>query len=153
MKPPPSVDEMQLLPEVDAFIEHYGTKGMKWGVRKRPSTKRGVRGAKNERGERFPKTGDAKKVAELRRREPYQLSNKQIQTVNTRLNLEQNYNKLNPNAIKRGAVAAGAILAAVKTGQKVYKIYKSPQGQAAIKNARRALQANPRLGQQELFFK
>jgi hypothetical protein len=132
MKPPPEVEE---------FIEHHGVKGMKWGVRKEVGV-RGIPGvgAKSKTtGKRLPQTRDSKRAAELKRREPFQLTDKQLKEVNNRLNLEQNYNRMNHHAVKRGAVAAAAIIATAKTGEKAYKFYKSPQGQAAIKIAKKAL--------------
>lgn len=118
---------------------------MRWGVRKaRLSEKRpdirGIRGPKNEKGERLPKTSDSKKVGALKRREPHQLTNKQLEAVNKRLNLEKNYNKLNPNAIKRGAVAAAGLLALLKSAEKVHKWSKTPEGQKAIAMGKKALQ-------------
>lgn len=127
MKPPHEVEGPLLSPEVEAFIEHYGVRGMRWGVRKSRSARA-----------KYPQSSESKKVQKLRERKAGQLSNKQLQTVNTRLNLEQNYSKLNPNAIKRGTVAAAAILSTVQLGVTAYNLATSPAGKAAIAAGRKA---------------
>lgn len=103
---------------------------MKWGVRKVRVSR-----AKSAR----PASSESKKVSELRTRKPHQLTNKQLQTVNSRLNLENNFTKLNPNAIKRGTVAAAAILGTLQIGVTAYNMASSPAGKAAIANGRKAL--------------
>jgi hypothetical protein len=116
---------------------------MKWGVRK-------VR-ASRAKTPTNP-SGDAKKVAEIRKKRPHEMTNKQLETVNKRLGLEQNYNKMTPSAIKRGTVAAAAILATAQLGITAYNMLQSPAAKAASKNARRAIKVQKRRGQQQLFF-
>lgn len=115
--------------EVARFIEHHGTKGMRWGVRKPRRVEKKT----------HPQSSESKKVETLRERKPRQLTNKQLQTVNNRLNLEQNYSKLNPNAVKRGTVAAAAILGTLQVGVTAYNMATSPAGKAAIANAKKVL--------------
>lgn len=55
------------------IVEHFGVKGMKWGVRK-----------KN-------RSSDFNEAQRLRNKNPDSLSNKELQTLNTRMSLEANY--------------------------------------------------------------
>jgi hypothetical protein len=77
------------------FLEHYGVKGMRWGIRGGKATKEA------------PST-DAARAATLKvrakRSKPKALSNKELQEVINRMNLEQQFKRLSVNeqpAIKR----------------------------------------------------
>jgi len=86
-------------PEVGKeFIEHFGTKGMKWGVRRSRAERAKDSGEKEEKkskkGSSEPKkvvgkTNTANKHAE-------NLSDAQLKRVVNRMNLEQQYLRLNP---------------------------------------------------------
>lgn len=94
-QPPPSLLHSDNEEDAKAFIEHFGVRGMKWGVRKRST---------------ITPSSDYKKTAHLRNRHPAELSNKQIQKINERINLEQNYRRLNPTRVKRGQDKAKLLL-------------------------------------------
>lgn len=100
---------------------------MKWGVRKK-------------RGTPQRQTKDYKETVPLRRRDVSTLTNKQLQTVNNRLNLEQNYARMNPKAIKRGTLAVAGVLATAKVGVDVYNTINSPAGKAAIAAGKKAIE-------------
>lgn len=107
---------------VEDFLEHHGIRGQKWGVRrKNPSASSGSR-----------MSSDARKVAELRKKPTHALTNKQLQTANTRLNLERNFNSLNPSVIKKGHAKVQAILATVGLGVSMFNLANSPAGKSAI---------------------
>lgn len=74
-------------PEPDE-LEHYGVKGMKWGVRRTPKQ------LARARGEKLPASKDAKQVRDLRSRKTATLSNDELRIINERLNLERNYIQL-----------------------------------------------------------
>lgn len=79
--------------EVEDFIQHFGTKGMKWGVRKRA---RGLVTAA-QGGPKPPASEDAKKAKVLKstaKKSTDALSNKELQDLVTRMNLEQQYSRL-----------------------------------------------------------
>jgi hypothetical protein len=81
------------------FLEHYGTKGMKWGVRKRRN--------ESKRARTFG--GSGKKA-----KDPLEsLSDKELQQIVTRMNLEQNYKRLTQpkqsNTLKK-VLATGATI-------------------------------------------
>ena len=115
---------MQPEPRVQEFLEHYGKRGMKWGVRNRRPTV-GRQPAKE--------STDSKQVAKLRGRNPRELTNRQLSIANKRLNLEQNYSRLNPGTVARGTAKATAILATLGVAVTAYNMATSPAGKAAIK--------------------
>lgn len=88
---------------VDRILAHYGVKGMKWGVRR-----------KRTPGE--PAHGDAKRakrvVGRARNSGTDAISNKDLQAAITRMNLEQQYNRLRPktNSEKAKAWVAETLL-------------------------------------------
>ena len=96
-------------------LYHYGVPGMKWGQRK----------SKLERvSERSKKRGwsdDATEVAKIKTKRVSQMSNNELRKVNDRKSLEQNYGRLNPNAIKKGLLIAGGVAAAMGTVTLLYK--------------------------------
>lgn len=116
--------ELQQSNLVESLLEHHGVKGMRWGTRK----------AKGQ------SASDFKKTVGLRKRKPHELSNKQLQTVNARINLEQNYRRLNPTKLKSGAATARALLATLTTAASAYGLYKSPAGQAAVSLGKKFLE-------------
>jgi hypothetical protein len=98
------------------FLEHYGVKGMKWGVRKdRLSTGvstesttslSGKAKVKTGGGSRNPASADALKVAgskqKLKKSGMDSLSNREIKELNERMNLEVNLNRLNKETQSSG---------------------------------------------------
>ena len=76
--------------KAQAVIEHYGKKGMKWGVRKTRS-----------------QSSESKTISALRKKKGFQLTNDELKKVNARLSLEKQYSQLNPSiASKAKAVVA-----------------------------------------------
>lgn len=76
-------------------LSHYGVLGMKWGVRKR----RDSGSSKSSRG----KSKDYTEARALSKKKVSQLSNKELQTLNQRLQLEQQYKQLTtPQNKKKG---------------------------------------------------
>lgn len=89
---------------VSDFLAHYGVKGMKWGVRKSdvPTgetrvTQKGKK-LKGEGGKGLPAHDDAKKAAVSKQKAKgsglQSLSNKELQDLQKRMNLEQNVREL-----------------------------------------------------------
>lgn len=109
------------------ILEHYGTKGMRWGVRK-------------SRGGKTKSTSESKKASDLRKRPIHSLTNKQLKAVNERLQLEENFNRLNPSNTKKGEQAAKRILATAGLGVAAYNTIKSPAGQAAVTTGKKFVQ-------------
>lgn len=80
---------------VESFLAHYGVIGMRWGIRKRRSV-----------SPAHPVSEDAARSSALkvqvRRHGTQSLSNSDLQALVTRLNLENQYGKLNPENISSG---------------------------------------------------
>lgn len=89
---------------IGKFLEHYGVKGMKWGVRKSDSgpavatQKRPGGKVKTKGGEGQPAHPDAKKAAELvrtaKKSRTDALSNDELQAAIRRMQLEQQFSQL-----------------------------------------------------------
>jgi len=90
---------------VDPFLAHYGVKGMRWGHRKEraavevtANTRAGKR-VKTSGGQHHMPSEDAVRVASARQKAKMSttdsLSNRELQDVVTRMNLEQQFNNLN----------------------------------------------------------
>jgi signal recognition particle subunit SEC65 len=85
---------------LDDVLEHYGIKGMKWGVRRTEEQLARARGKRFGRKSKEPppQSEDAKRArasAEKVKKEGVSsLSNQELQQLNKRLNLEKNYSDL-----------------------------------------------------------
>lgn len=109
--------------EVEDFLEHYGVKGMQWGVRKSARSS-------------HPQSDDHKTAKALQSRHRSSLSNHELKTLNERRNLEQNYNRLNPSVVRRGEAHAKGVIAAVGLATALAKLADTPFGAAAIRGGR-----------------
>lgn len=90
---------------INNVLEHFGVKGMKWGVR---------RDAKSR-----PSSGDAKKsdAVKKKRREKgaKSLTNKELKAAIERMRLEQQYKEMNKSTVAKGAAAAKNALNVART--------------------------------------
>jgi len=81
--------------DVDTFLEHFGVRGMKWGVRKKASGDGSVESPSKGK----PKSEDAKIAGKNLQRSKKQgvgsLSNQDLKALNERMNLESQYKQLN----------------------------------------------------------
>jgi hypothetical protein len=112
-------------------LRHYGVPGMKWGQRKA-----GRAPAKA--------STDRKAVDAIRKKAVPAMSNKQLKTANSRLQLEKTYSELTKeqsglDKVKKGNDAAKAILAIGGTGIAAYTMAQSPAAKAAIKLGARVI--------------
>ena len=107
---------------IDDVLEHFGVKGMKWGVRKASRHSPGSEDAqKAVAAQKKIKSGGGTKA----------LSNKELQDLVTRLNLEQQYSNLTTNKqskLKTGQKAAKDILGIGKTVNEAMSFVNSPAG-------------------------
>lgn len=106
----------------DDILMHYGVKGMRWGRRKGRTPSRGTQG----------KSDDFKKYSKLKKKPSSQLSNKQLQSLANRAELEKKYKSLNPNKIAKAKKVIATVLAAGSTAGSLYALSKSPVVKAGI---------------------
>jgi hypothetical protein len=133
---------------VDNVLEHHGVKGQKWGVRRNRGelkvptevmlkTKPGDY-VRSTGGKHLPASEDAKTVQihrqKARTSTTDSLSNKELQELVTRMNLEQQYSKLAKSNDRSGRAARFIKQLVTKenieTAQKIKKFADSPQGAA-----------------------
>jgi GNAT superfamily N-acetyltransferase len=104
-------DESEL---TQSHLEHYGVKGMRWGVRNEE------RSADSVRFHAIRKKGSYGKIGKL--------SNEELQSFITRANLESQYKKVNPTLFKRGAGIVKGLLGVGRTANEVVGFVNSPAG-------------------------
>lgn len=98
-------------------LYHYGVKGMKWGQRR-------AEAKMNKLSLRSKKKGwsdDATEAAKIKTKKVGQMSNSELRKLNERQQLELNYKRSNPNAIKKGLLILGATVATMETISKLRK--------------------------------
>ena len=128
-EPPPALKKLAHSIDVANFLEHYGTKGQKWGIRN--ARARITSGKKS-----VPQSEDSKTARKLQSRPPHSLSNEELKKLNERLNLEQNASRLNPSKISKGKKHAQTVLATVGVG---VALLNTPPGKALINAGRKAV--------------
>lgn len=87
-----------------SYLAHYGIKGMKWGVRRYQNKDGSLTAAGKKRY-----SEDFNTAYNLKRKGPDKLSNSELRKLNERMQLEQNYRKLNPTAVERGIKMVGTL--------------------------------------------
>lgn len=115
--------------EIDDFLEHHGIKGQKWGIR-------------NKSRAPTKSSTDYKKSRELRKKSVTALTNKQLTTLNKRLELEQKHSQLNPTKVMSGKRKAEYILGTIGVGVAAYNLLHSPAGKAAGAVGKAAVRKN-----------
>lgn len=96
-------------PPSDTVLAHYGVKGMRWGKRK------GGNSSSSNNSPKSPVSDDAadakKHSIKAKTSGTDALSNKELQAVVTRMNLEQQYSKLNTKTTNHGKDMVKKLLA------------------------------------------
>jgi len=88
--------------DVDDFLAHFGVKGMRWGVRRDRGPDGTVSGGKGSIVKRQPDSEEHTVSRQLKSRSVSSLSNKELQTLVNRMNLEAQYSKLSPSVKSSG---------------------------------------------------
>lgn len=87
---------------INGELYHYGVPGMRWGRRK------------NRRSD------DSKTAAKIKKKKVSEMSNQELRTLNERTRLEQEYSRLNPNLVKKGAKMVATATIATTTVLNLY---------------------------------
>ena len=108
-------------------LYHYGVKGMKWGIRKEHQSS----DSRKKRSKMEDWSDDAKEANRISKKKVSQMSNAELQQLNNRKNLEQQYSRLNPSTISRGmkyvataATITGTAITLINNSDKIIKIGK-----------------------------
>ena len=108
------------------YMYHHGVKGMKWGVRKKARSAVKTLSVKHTKNY----SSDYKETRTIRRKSSKKLSNEQLQKLNKRMNLEQEYNRLSTQTTNRGINVARNVVATAGTIGGLYAISKSDWAKA-----------------------
>lgn len=114
------------------YLEHFGVKGMKWGVR-------AARTIHNARKAPKPMSEDAQRHAAAKKKKLSELSDKELKDLALRLNMEQQVKRMNPASITKGHNAAKAVVAVVGTASAIHAIGSSPLGKKIGKTLAKAV--------------
>lgn len=83
---------------INEFLAHYGIIGMHWGIRQGRRTGKRTASSDYTRSRKLMK----KKISEM--------SNEELKTVSSRLQLEKNYKDLNKSRVSKGKAAVGKVI-------------------------------------------
>ena len=89
---------------INNFLEHYGVKGMKWGVRKDRSRKSST--SKNSSTDSKKKKSKSKTKSSSGKTDVSKMSNEELKRQNERMRLEQEYKRLK----KQGRPSSGPVV-------------------------------------------
>lgn len=101
-------------------LYHHGILGQKWGIRRFQNSDGSYTEAGKKRRIEESYSEDYKKYESLKKKSPKEMSNNELKEFNKRAQLEQDYRRLNPNAIAKGLAVAGALSAATITLVNLY---------------------------------
>lgn len=126
-------------------LEHYGVKGMRWGViRKRIGGPGGIRNKLRKAGRNRLEKIKARKKAKilsnptLLYRNRHKFSQDQIDTAMKKMKWERELRGLSRDKIASGAQTANALLAYGTAATTAYTLYKSPIGQKILESIKKS---------------
>lgn len=115
---------------VDKVLSHYGVQGMKWGIR----SKIGPDGLVIRRGSTSKESEDYKTSRQLKAKGSNNLSNKELQTVTQRMQLEKQMRELTVSDYTKGMDIVKTVLSVGTTMASIYALSTTPLGQAVKKS-------------------
>ena len=127
----------------DLELFHFGVKGMKWGVRRKDRDGDGQVDGGNSSSSSSPPPSrplkgsqDYEEARRISRKPVQEMSNKELQRLTQRMQLEQQYSNLtrqNSPQVKQGKSEAEQILNAFNTANKAIAMWNSPAGKLGRK--------------------
>lgn len=95
------MDEKTFTEKYNHELYHYGVLGMKWGVRRNRKAASLSTSNTKPKTKRIP-SEDHLQAQQLKKKKLYEMSNKELETLTRRMQLEQNYKNLNRQQISKG---------------------------------------------------
>lgn len=105
-------------------LAHFGIKGMHWGVRRTPEQL----GHRKEKVDN--RSEDKKEVDSLRKKSSKTLSNKELEKITKRMNLERQYSDLKRREISSGQQFVNDFMKYATTAASIYMLTRSPAAKA-----------------------
>lgn len=133
---------MDNLKDVDTFLEHFGVKGMHWGIRNKRSRRAAARILTKSRP-----SDEGKAAAQIRSKQKIHgtksLTNQELRNVTARTKLEQEFERLHPkekSKLDKGDAFVKKVLGYTATANSVYAALNTPAGKLLLdKGKRKAL--------------
>lgn len=126
--------------ETNAFLAHYGIKGMKWGVRRADSSSGGTSKPEASSDSKMASAAQSK----INQGGVRSVSNHELQLLVNRMNLERQYSQLqtqNKSELDRGLQVTQKILKTGKTVEDVRRFLETPTGKAVKQTLKGAFAA------------
>jgi hypothetical protein len=112
------------------ILEHFGVKGMKWGVRR--SRKERRQAAKFAGAQKREPSADFVRSRNSKSKKPFELTDQELKDLNNRLTQEQRLSQLNPSVASKGMKVAKGLAALSTTVGTLYGVSQTPHGKAMI---------------------
>jgi len=121
---------------VDEFLIHFGVKGMRWGVTRQGGSTNPV-----SVGRKRTKSGEHEALRAVKPKHAKELSDTQLKSAIGRMQLEKQYNSLNPHGLSKANKVVLAALAVGTTANAAYAFSQSATGKAIASGVKKAISA------------
>lgn len=122
----------------EAVIRHYGTKGMKWGRRKGKSTSSGTK----KRAKSRTNSADFEKTRRIKQKPMAKRTNRELQALNNRQNMEKASRALNPTTFAKAVALGGTVIATASMAKKLIDLANDPKAKAAVNRGAEYMKKN-----------
>lgn len=116
----------------EKFFAHYGKMGMHWGRRSGGTTTTTTTTSTTSSSASKTPSSDHQQAQELKTRKLSTMSNAEVKTLNTRMQLELAYKSLNAKPASKTEKFIKKVLGHADTAQKVYNLANSPMVKAGM---------------------